>query len=101
MPGVLEKEWEVALDMPCVSEVLEGVSLVPCSVTGVHSLFHARLLVLLQPAVLATLEAAQPKLRPASWLEVALCCWPEATLRSFQILQVSLSKPTPLEDGAP
>lgn len=52
--------------MPCASEVLEGVPLMPCSGTSVHSQLHAWQLVLFQPTALATLETAQPKLRPAS-----------------------------------
>lgn len=96
----------MALDTPCVSEVLEDVSLVPCSVTSVHSLFHTWLPVLLQPDVLAILEPEQPKMRPAS---LAGEVFPAAGWRqhAHQFIhslmadsQVSLSKPTPLGNGA-
>lgn len=66
--------------------------------TSVHSRLHAWLLVLLQPAVLATLETAQSKLRLASLAGEGL---PAAGQRqhayqlvgSFQILQVSSLSP--------
>lgn len=97
-PGVVEKGQEVGLEMSCGSEVLEGVPLMAHSGTSVHSRLHAWLLVLLQPAVLATLETAQPKLRLASLAGEGL---PAAGQRqhayqlvgSFQILQVSSLSP--------
>lgn len=84
--------------MSCASEVLEGVPHMACPGTSVQSRQHAWLLLLFQPAVLATLETVQPKQRPASLAGEGL---PAAGQRqhayqfidSFQILQVSSLSP--------
>lgn len=80
--------------MSCASEVLEGELHMACPGTGVH----AWLLVLFQPAVLATLETVQPKQRPASLAGEGLLAAGQRQhayqfTDSFQILQVSSLSP--------